>query len=133
MAKALKTAERTIKGVDTVIEGHGYVNTWKGYVTYTNFINALVDDSRAAIAKNEGPDTVVAKLQAIPEFAPLLGDKLYEGLEYGGTPISRARIDTNVAFQELRGEKVTTNWGAPLPADSGHGAEKATPVVTPGA
>ena len=32
-------------------------------------------------------------------------------MEYGGTPLSRAVINVNVAFQELKGEPVTTNFG----------------------
>jgi hypothetical protein len=35
------------------------------------------------------------------------------GTEYGGTPLSRAVINVNVAFQELKGEPVTTNFGGP--------------------
>ena len=34
-------------------------------------------------------------------------------MEYGGTPLSRAVINVNVAFQELKGEPVTTNFGGP--------------------
>jgi hypothetical protein len=38
---------------------------------------------------------------------------LLKDLEYGGTPKSRALINLNVAFQELKGEPVTTNFGPP--------------------
>ena len=42
-----------------------------------------------------------------------LKDELLKDLEYGGTPKSRALINLNVAFQELKGEPVTTNFGPP--------------------
>ncbi len=40
-------------------------------------------------------------------------EELLKDLEYGGTPKSRALININVAFQELKGEPVTTNFGPP--------------------
>ena len=50
--------------------------------------------------------------EAKPSFL-VSHERLLEGMEYGGTPLSRAVINVNVAFQELRGEPVTTNFGPP--------------------
>jgi hypothetical protein len=65
----------------------------------------------------------------------MLKDELLKDLEYGGTPKSRALINLNVAFQELKGEPVTTNFGpprggAPSPAPPS-GAGPATPPASP--
>jgi hypothetical protein len=60
-----------------------------------------------------------------------MNEELLKDLEYGGTPKSRALINLNVAFQELKGEPVTTNFGprgaAPPPAP----APGSTPPTTP--
>jgi hypothetical protein len=53
----------------------------------------------------------LAELEKNPKFAVFLKDELLKDLEYGGTPKSRALINLNVAFQELKGEPVTTNFG----------------------
>ena len=67
-----------------------------------------------------------------PKFVVFLKDELLKDLEYGGTPKSRALINLNVAFQELKGEPVTTNFGpprgaAPPPAPGGGPAPTAPP------
>jgi hypothetical protein len=52
-------------------------------------------------------------LEKNPKFAVFLKEELLKDLEYGGTPKSRALINLNVAYQELKGEPVTTNFGPP--------------------
>ena len=121
----LEKAEKHIKNVDLVIEGHGDVNTWQGLVAYTEFNRALLDAAKAALAQGKTPQDALAELEKNPKWAPFLKDEILKDLEYGGTPKSRALINLNVAFQELRGETVTTNFGAPLPASSGQGAAPA--------
>ena len=51
-------------------------------------------------------------------------DELLPGLEYGDTPKHRALINLNVAYQELRGEPVTTYFGPvqPIGPEKGSGA-----------
>ncbi|HVQ14916.1 MAG TPA: MBL fold metallo-hydrolase, partial [Vicinamibacterales bacterium] len=83
---ALEKAAATVKGVDTVIEGHGNVNTWEGYLRFTRFNRALLSAARAAYRRGEPPAAAVAELERVPEFAPLLGTSLLPGLEYGNTP-----------------------------------------------
>ena len=103
--------ERAVKGipnVDTVIEGHGDVNTWAGFREYTQFNRALLDAARAGLGKRM-PEEIAASLK--PKFPTFTKEELLAGMEYGGTPLSRAVINVNVAFQELRGEPVTTHFG----------------------
>ena len=111
---------RTVKGVTIVIEGHGYVNDWRGLQRLARFNRAIVTDAKAAYDKGEPPAAAVAELQKNPDFAPLLDTKIKKGLEYGNTPLARAYMNVDVAYQEFAGEKVTTANGAPLPATDKH-------------
>ncbi|OJY71063.1 MAG: hypothetical protein BGP16_10680 [Sphingobium sp. 66-54] len=117
---ALEKLVSTVKGVDIVVEGHGHVNNWKGLERFTRFNRALLTAARAAYDRGDAPGTAVAELQKNPEFAPLLDTKIKKGLEYGNTPLARAHMNVNVAFQEFAGERVTTANGAPLPATDKH-------------
>ena len=47
----LEKALKGIRNVDTVIEGHGDVNTWAGFRDYTQFNRALLDAARAGIGQ----------------------------------------------------------------------------------
>ena len=108
------TLEKALKGienVDLVIEGHGNVNSWQGLRAYTEFHRALLTVAKAAVSRGETPEQALAELEKDPKFAVFLKDELLKDLEYGGTPKSRALINLNVAFQELKGEPVTTNFG----------------------
>jgi cyclase len=108
------TLEKALKGirrVDLVIEGHGNVNSWQGFRAYTEFHRALVTVAKAALSRGQTPEQALAELEKNPKFAVFLKDQLLTDLEYGGTPKSRALINLNVAFQELKGEPVTTNFG----------------------
>ena len=104
----LEKAVKGIRNVDTVIEGHGDVNTWAGFRDYTNFNRALLDAARAGLGK-QTPEEIAASLK--PKFPTFTKEELLADMEYGGTPLSRAVINVNVAFQELKGEPVTTNFG----------------------
>jgi glyoxylase-like metal-dependent hydrolase (beta-lactamase superfamily II) len=109
----LEKAMKGIKNVDLVIEGHGNVNTWDGLRAYTEFNRALLTVAKSALARGETPDQALTELEKNPKFAVFLKEELLKDLEYGGTPKSRALINLNVAFQELKGEPVTTNFGPP--------------------
>jgi glyoxylase-like metal-dependent hydrolase (beta-lactamase superfamily II) len=109
----LEKAQKGIKNVDLVIEGHGNVNTWAGLRAYTEFNRALLAAAKAALANKDTPEQALAELEKNPKFAVFLKEELLKDLEYGGTPKSRALINLNVAFQELKGEPVTTNFGPP--------------------
>jgi hypothetical protein len=65
------------------------------------------------LSRNQTPEDALAELEKNSKFAVFLKDDLLKDLEYGGTPKSRALINLNVAFQELKGEPVTTNFGPP--------------------
>jgi len=107
------TLERAVKGirnVDTVIEGHGDVNTWSGFRDYAQFSRALLDAAKAGLGKRKAEE-IAADLK--PKFPVFTKEELLADMEYGGTPLSRAVINVNVAFQELKGEPVTTNFGGP--------------------
>jgi len=114
----LEKALKGIKNVDIVIEGHGDVNTWAGFRDYARFSRALLDAAKAGLGKKT-PEEIAASLK--PKFPQFTHERLLEGMEYGGTPLSRAVINVNVAFQELRGEPVTTNFGPPRGGGPGRG------------
>lgn len=127
----LEKAQKGIKNVDLVIEGHGNVNTWAGFRAYTEFNRALLTVAKAALARKETPEQALAELGKNPKFAVFLKEELLKDLEYGGTPKSRALINLNVAFQELKGEPVTTNFGPPRGGGPAP-APGAAPTVPPG-
>jgi len=132
------TLEKAIKGipnVDSVIEGHGNVNTWAGFREYAEFNRALLTAAKAGLG-TQTPEEIAASLRQ--KFPVLTKEELLAGMEYGGTPLSRAVINVNVAFQELRGEPVTTNFGPPRGGGPGgrggpgRGAPGAPPAPAPG-
>jgi len=108
LSDTLEKAVKGISNVDTVIEGHGDVNTWVGFRDYTDFNRALLNAARAGLGK-QTPEDIAASLKA--QFPAFTKEVLLADMEYGGTPLSRAVINVNVAFQELKGEPVTTNFG----------------------
>ena len=94
----LEKAEKGIPNVDTVIEGHGDVNTWRGFRDYVQFNRALVDAATAGMGKKTA-EAIAAELK--PKFPVFTKEELLTDMEYGGTPLSRAVINVNVAFGEL--------------------------------
>lgn len=94
----LEKALKGIRNVDTVIEGHGDVNTWSGFREYAAFNRALLDAAKAGIGKRTAEE-IAAALK--PKFPVFTKEELLPEMEYGGTPLSRAVINVNVAFQEL--------------------------------
>src|SRR5262245_13243244 len=95
------TLERAVQGipnVDTVIEGHGDVNTWEGFRAYAQFNRALVDAATAGRGKQTAEE-IAADLK--PKYPLFTHENLLTDMEYGGTPLSRAVINVNIAFQEL--------------------------------
>ena len=94
----LEKAVNGIPNVDTVIEGHGDVNTWEGFRDYVQFNRALVDAAKTGMGKKTAEE-IAAELK--PTFPVFTKDELLTDMEYGGTPFSRAVINVNVAFREL--------------------------------
>jgi cyclase len=95
------TLEKAVKGipnVDTVIEGHGDVNTWEGFRDYVQFNRALLDAAKAGMGQKTA-DEIAAGLRA--RFPVFTKEELLTDMEYGGTPRSRAVINVNIAFKEL--------------------------------
>jgi cyclase len=95
---SLEKAVNGIPNVDTVIEGHGDVNTWQGFRDYVQFNRALLDAAKAGMGRKSAEE-IAAGLK--PKFPVFTKDELLADMEYGGTPLSRAVINVNVAFQEL--------------------------------
>ena len=95
---SLEKAVNGIPNVDTVIEGHGDVNTWQGFRDYVQFNRALLDAAKAGMGRKSAEE-IAAGLK--PKFPVFTKDELLTDMEYGGTPLSRAVINVNVAFQEL--------------------------------
>jgi glyoxylase-like metal-dependent hydrolase (beta-lactamase superfamily II) len=94
----LEKAMTGIPNVDTVIEGHGDVNTWEGFRDYVQFNRELLDAAKTGMGKKTA-EQIVAELK--PKFPVFTKEELLKDMEYGGTPWSRAVINVNVAFQEL--------------------------------
>jgi cyclase len=87
-----------VRNVDTVIEGHGDVNTWAGFGEYVQFNRALLEAARAGMGKRTAEE-IAAGLKA--KFPVFTKEELLTDMEHGGTPLSRAVINVNVAFEEL--------------------------------
>jgi cyclase len=94
----LEKAVNGIPNVDTVIEGHGDVNTWDGFRDYVQFNRALLDAAKAGMGQRTAEE-IAAGLR--PKFPVFTKDELLTDMEYGGTPLSRAVINVNIAFREL--------------------------------
>jgi len=95
---SLEKAVNGIPNVDTVIEGHGDVNTWAGFRDYVQFNRALVDAAKAGMGQKTAEEIAAGLKARFPVFTK---EELLTDMEYGGTPLSRAVINVNVAFQEL--------------------------------
>src|SRR5947208_2407919 len=83
------TLEKAVKGianVDTVIEGHGDVNTWEGFRDYVQFNRALRDAATAG-AGQRSAEEIAAGLR--PRFPVLTTEELLTDMEYVGTQWSR--------------------------------------------
>ena len=113
LGETFAKAEKGIPDVDLVIEGHGNVNTWQGMRAYGDFMRTLVETARQGLAKGLTTEQALAELKKNERFAVFLGTERLKDLEYGDTPSNRALINLNVAYQELRGEPVTTYFGPP--------------------
>jgi len=121
----LEKAVKGIKNVDLVIEGHGNVNSWDAFRTYAEFNRALLSAAKTALSRKQMPEQALAELEKNPKFALLMMEGRLKDLEYGDTGRTRALINLNVAFQELKGEPVTTNFGLPRAGGPGRGAPPA--------
>jgi glyoxylase-like metal-dependent hydrolase (beta-lactamase superfamily II) len=125
------TLEKAVNGipkVDIVIEGHGDATSWAIFREYAAFNRALLEAAKAGLGKRT-PEDIAAGLR--PAFPRFTHEALLWGMEYGGTPLSRAVINVNVAFQELRGEPVTTHFGPPRAGGPGRGASGGAPGTQP--
>jgi glyoxylase-like metal-dependent hydrolase (beta-lactamase superfamily II) len=121
-AVTLTDAYYGIKGVDRVITGHHKVYSWEDFRSYMQFNRAVVDVAKQTVAHKGTPEDALAILAANPSFAPFMSEVVTPEINYGGSPKSRTLIALNVAFQEIRGEPVTTQWGPRPPAPPAGGA-----------
>lgn len=101
----LAHAVHDIRDIDIVISGHGDVHSWGQFVDFARFNRQLVLTAEETLAEGGTTRDAFTKLAAMPAYAAFMGAELKPGLEYGGTPRSRAMINLTVAFQELRGEE----------------------------
>ena len=109
-----------VKDVDHVIQGHGGVSTWAEFRSFVQFNRALVAQAEATAQAGGTPEEALEALQRAPSFAIFLDHQIKPGLEYGGTPWSRALINLRVAFQELRGEEPQLIMGVQDPNQHQH-------------
>src|SRR5436190_4102064 len=98
LPETIEKAEKGIANVDTVIEGHGDVNTWQGFRDYVRFNRALVDAAKAGMGQKTAEEIAAALRAKFPGFTK---EELLTDMEYGGTPLPRAVINVHVVFQEL--------------------------------
>jgi len=136
-------AAAAISGVDKVIEGHGNVNTWAGFLRYLAYTQKIVEVAKRGVAENLDYVQAYDKYFATdPSMAPYMLEELKLGLEYGSTPKNRSLNNIYVAMMELRGEDVPLVMGAPPPPGSpppgpggpgGRGPAGASPPRAPGA
>jgi glyoxylase-like metal-dependent hydrolase (beta-lactamase superfamily II) len=127
----LTQAEYTIKDVDTVITGHGPAVTWDEFKSYVKFNRALVQTAEETLAGGGDEQAALEALKREPSHMIFLGTELLPGLEYGGTPESRALINLMVAFQELRGEEPQLIMGLPPRDSAGQGPGQEQPQGQP--
>src|SRR5206468_10222318 len=65
------TLEQAVKGipdVDTVIEGHGDVNTWQGFRDYVQFNRALLDAAKAGMGQKTADEIAAGLKSKFPVF-----------------------------------------------------------------
>ena len=101
----LTRAAYEIKDVDTVISGHGAAHSWAEFESYVKFNRGLVQIAESTLADGGTEQDALEELGQHPDHLVFLDDEPKAGLEYGGTPRSRALINLMVVFQELRGEE----------------------------
>lgn len=104
---------------ETWIQGHGGVSTREEFLSFVTFNRALVETAEATAQRGGTPEEALEQLEGNPNFQVFLDHKIKPGLEYGGTPWSRALINLRVAFQELRGEEPELIMGIPDPQQEG--------------
>lgn len=121
-AVTLTDAWYGIKGVDHVITGHHKVYSWADFGLYMQYNRAVVDVARAAVTAGRTPEQALETMAGNAKWAPFMSETVTPEISYGGSPKSRTLIALNVAFQEIKGEPVTTNWGPRPPAPPGGGA-----------
>jgi glyoxylase-like metal-dependent hydrolase (beta-lactamase superfamily II) len=109
----LEKAAKGIRNVDLVIEGHDEVITWAGFLEFARFNRALLSAAKAGLGKRTAEEIANELRQNFPTQTK---DEILPGVEYGNTPLSRAVININIAFRELRGE--------PEPARGGGGGAR---------
>jgi hypothetical protein len=62
------TLEKALKGipnVDTVIEGHGDVNTWAGFRDYVAFSRALLEAAKAGLGKQSAEEVAASPADSV--------------------------------------------------------------------
>ncbi|GGD46412.1 MBL fold metallo-hydrolase [Erythrobacter arachoides] len=94
-----------IPGAERVITGHGDVRGRDEFLSWITFNRGLVQIAETTAQTGGSEDDAMARLNDTPSFAVFMGDQALPGLQYGGTPRSRARINLRVAMAELRGEE----------------------------
>src|SRR4029078_12533849 len=64
----LEKAVNGIPNVDTVIEGHGDVNTWEGFRDYVRFSRTLVDAAKAGMGQKTAAEIAAGLKSTLPAF-----------------------------------------------------------------
>ena len=95
----------TIPGAARVITGHGDVRSRDEFLSWITFNRGLVQIAEQTVQTGGSEDDAMQRLYDTPSFALFMGAERLPGLEYGGTPRSRARINLRVAMAELRDEE----------------------------
>ena len=77
-----------LTGIDKVVEGHGDINTWAGFLRYVAYTQKIVEVARRGIAENLDYVQAYDRYFATdPAMAPYTSEQIKPGLEYGGAPM----------------------------------------------
>lgn len=117
LPKTLDGAVQAFEGnVDKVIEGHGKVDDWAIFTRYVSYTHKVVEVARRGVAEDLNYVEAYEKYFATdPAMAHYIGEQVFKGLEYGGTPKSRTLNNLYIAMAQLRGEEIGMTMGAPPP------------------
>ncbi|MCC6988227.1 MAG: MBL fold metallo-hydrolase, partial [Acidobacteria bacterium] len=81
LAHTLTTAASAIHDVDTVITGHGPVQTWADFRTFAGFVQMLVDYVRAEMGFRKDKNVVFRAIPIPPQYAAYNLDRLFNTLD----------------------------------------------------
>jgi glyoxylase-like metal-dependent hydrolase (beta-lactamase superfamily II) len=104
--ETLARAQRTLKGVETLITGHSKVVAWKDWLEYRDFLTEFVAQVRTANKAGKSVDDAVAGLK-MPEKYKVCDPKVTTTTELRPAAdcayrMDQAKADAQIIFDELK-------------------------------